>query len=323
VLGADVEKMQLKLVVHSEHAQAALDLRKLMEQAVDVVSANTDTRVDVRVFAEKLKAAGTDLPAYGKTFLPVAKENRLELTVDEKFIDERLKVVNDLPEHLLGAALAIAHEAECTNNLQQIAIAFHIYHDTYNKMPQLHTVDKDGKPLHSWRVTVLPYLEQNELYKKIRLDEPWDSEHNKQFHSQCPAVFQCPQMVAKNPAIKQNGLTTYSVIVGKNAYPDEGKKYHFHMITKGMSTTWAVVERQTPVNWMDPMQEITQEEAEKGINKSEKGIGAVHPAGARRAMQVAFFDGSVRSFTENLSLESVKAFITRNGGESSSVKYDD
>jgi hypothetical protein len=322
VLGADVEKMQLKLVVHSENAQATLDLRKLMEQAVDVFAENA-VSIEFPDLAETLKAAGTDLQSYIKTFLPVANENRLEFTVDEKFIDERTKVVANLPAHLLDAASAAAHTRECGNNLKHIGLSFHVYHDAHDKMPQLHTVDKDGKPLHSWRVAVLPYLEQTALYEKIRKDEPWDSEFNKQFHSQCPTVFQCPQMSAKNPAIKQNGLTTYSVIVGKNAYPEGGKEYTFHMITDGMSNTWAVVERQTPVCWMDPTQEITQEEAMKGINKSEKGIAAVHPSGGKRATHATFFDGSVKSFAENLSLESLKTMITRNGGEATSEKYDD
>ena len=323
VIGADVETMQLKLVICSEHEQAALDLRKLLEQVVDVFTENTDMHVDLRVFAEKLKAAGFDLPSYIKTLLPVAKENRLELTVDEKFIDERLNVVADLPEHLLDAAAAVGRETQCRNHLKMICLAFHCYHDVHGKLPPLYTVDKDGKPLHSWRVAVLPYLEQSALYEKIRKDEPWDSEYNKQFHSQCPAILQCPQMAAKNSAIKQEGLTTYSVIVGKNAYPDEGKQYTFHMITDGMSNTWAIVERQTPVCWMDPTQEITQEEAMKGIGKSETGIAAAHSSGARRATLVAFFDGSVRTFAENLSLESLKCYVMRNDGLSFSEKYDE
>jgi hypothetical protein len=323
VIGADVEKMQLKLVVRSEHEQAALDLRKLLEQAVDVFSGYAETSIDFRIFAEKLKAAGTDIQSYVKTLLPVATGNCLELTVDEKFIGERMKVVADLPEYLFDAVATAGRETQCRSHLKQICLSFHIHHDVHGKFSPLYTVDKDGKPLHSWRVAVLPYLEQSALYETIRKDEPWDSEYNKQFHTQCPAIFQCPQMAAKNPAIKRDGLTTYSVIVGKNAYPDEGKQYTLHMITDGTSNTLAVIERQTPVCWMDPMQEITQEEAMKGIGKSEKGIAAAHSSGVRRATLFALFDGSVRTVTENLPLRVLKALITRNGGESVSVEYDE
>ena len=322
VLAADTEALQLRLVVRSEHEQAALDLRNLLEQAVDAYLDN-DTSADFRIFEQKLKAAGTDARSYLKLFLPVPRENRLELTIDETFVNERTKIVTDLPALMLDSVLANAHQAECRRNLQTIVLALHNHHDTYLKFPPLHTVDKDGKPLHSWRVAILPYLEQNDLYKKIRLDEPWDSEYNKQFHSLCPAVFQCPQAAFKNPAIKRDGLTTYSVIVGKNAWPEGAKPFEFSMITDGTSNTLAVVERQTPVCWMDPTQEITQEDAMLGIGKSEKGIGAVHPTGSRQSTLTAFFDGSVHVLAENLSLESLKGLVTRNGGESFSLKYDD
>jgi len=322
VLAADLDKPQLRWVIRSEHEQAARDLRKLFEQAVDLALANIDS-IHERILMEKMKAGGVEPETFLKSFLPVPKENRLELTVNEAFIEERTKIVANLPETMLDALASSARAQQCQNHLKQIVLAFHNHHDTFGKFPPLHTVDKDGKPLHSWRVAILPYLEQNELYKKIRLDEPWDSEYNKQFHSQCPAFFQCPQMVAKNPAIKRDGLTTYSVIVGKNAYPEADKKYDLYMITDGTSNTLAVVERQVPVCWMDPTQEITQEEAMKGIGKSEKGIAAVHTSGSRMSTQTAFFDGSTRTIMEHVTLESLKALITRNGGESIGVEYDE
>ncbi len=58
--------------------------------------------------------------------------------------------------------------------------------------PTAYTVDADGRPMHSWRVHLLPYLGQKELYEKIRLTEPWDSEWNRQFHEQCPEFYRLP-----------------------------------------------------------------------------------------------------------------------------------
>ena len=75
-----------------------------------------------------------------------------------------------------------ARRMTCSGQLKQIAVALHSYHDTYHSFPPAYTVDEDGYPLHSWRVLLLPFLEENDLYKKIRLDEPWNSEHNRQFH---------------------------------------------------------------------------------------------------------------------------------------------
>ena len=88
------------------------------------------------------------------------------------------------------------------------------------------------------------------------------------------------------------------------------------MIADGTSNTLAIVERKTPVNWMDPTQEITQEEAEKGINTTESGLGGPHAAGKIFGMNTCFFDGSTRVIGENIKPEILRAIITRNGGES-------
>src|SRR5688572_9177285 len=73
--------------------------------------------------------------------------------------------------------LAAARQ-QSSNNLKQLALALHNYHDTIGKMPQ-DIVDKDGKPLLSWRVHLLPYMEEDHIYKQFKLDEPWDSTTNK------------------------------------------------------------------------------------------------------------------------------------------------
>src|SRR5438045_1511259 len=71
------------------------------------------------------------------------------------------------------------HRLTSSNNLKQIALAFHSFHDTYGGMPAAAICDKAGKPLLSWRVAILPWIEEGALYKQFKLDEPWDSKHNK------------------------------------------------------------------------------------------------------------------------------------------------
>ena len=76
--------------------------------------------------------------------------------------------------------------------------------------PAAYTVDAEGKPLHSWRVLILPYLGDAEsaLYEQIRLDEPWDSEWNSQFHAQTPTVFVAPPWRTSNVASNEKRTTT-------------------------------------------------------------------------------------------------------------------
>ena len=73
------------------------------------------------------------------------------------------------------ASREAARRAQCANNLKQIGLAFHNYHDAHKTFPPAYIPDKDGKPMHSWRVLILPYLEQQALYKRYNFDEPWDS----------------------------------------------------------------------------------------------------------------------------------------------------
>src|SRR5262245_36536395 len=68
----------------------------------------------------------------------------------------------------------------CANNLKQIGVALHSYHDKYGSLPPAYTVDASGKRLHSWRTLILPFLEGDDLYQKIDLTKPWDDPANKE-----------------------------------------------------------------------------------------------------------------------------------------------
>ncbi len=91
-----------------------------------------------------------------------------------------------------GSASPPSTRMQCSNHIKQIAIAMNNYHDTLTKLPPAYTVDAEGRPLHSWRVLILPYIEQQELYERIRLDEPWDSPYNRQFHNVDIPQYRCP-----------------------------------------------------------------------------------------------------------------------------------
>jgi hypothetical protein len=81
-----------------------------------------------------------------------------------------------------------AQRLKSLGNLKQIMLAIHNYHDAYNFLPS-DIRDKDGKPLLSWRVAILPFLEQDALYRQFKLDEPWDSEHNKKLLAKMPNAY--------------------------------------------------------------------------------------------------------------------------------------
>jgi hypothetical protein len=132
-----------------------------------------------------------------------------------------------------------------TNNLKQIAIAFHAYHDANNFLPG-DILDKDGKPLLGWRVAILPYLEEGDLFNQFKMDEPWDSPNNKKLIERLPRIYAPVRVKAKA------GETFYQVFTGEDALFGPKKKPSLVSITDGTSNTGMVFEAGEPVIWSKP-----------------------------------------------------------------------
>ncbi|MDO5582312.1 MAG: DUF1559 domain-containing protein, partial [Planctomycetia bacterium] len=226
-----------------------------------------------------------------------------------------------LAPSIMGAVNS-ASRIQCTNNLKQLGIALHNFIDSNSeKLPPPYLVDEDNKPLHSWRTLILPYIEQSGLYDQIRLNEPWDSEWNSQFHDKMPAVFGCPEYKEDN----KKGITHYALIVDEKTpfyrpaiIKNTGKDFDLKPcsslanITDGTSNTLAIVEQKRGCCWMDPSGDMKFEFLENGVNGSEEdGLGSKHEGG----VNVLIMDGSVRFIEDKIDLGILKAAATKSGGE--------
>ena len=161
------------------------------------------------------------------------------------------------------AAREAAIRMQCANHEKIIGLAFHNYHDVYGALPPLYTVDDEDKPLHSWRVLILPFIEEQALYQQIRLNEPWNSDHNKQFHDQMPGIYKCP-----NHPGTQHSDCAYSVVAGWGFFPakkaEDIRGLKFTDFTDGISNTLALVEVRESFNWMDPTADVSLEDVAQG-----------------------------------------------------------
>ncbi|MCL2623881.1 MAG: DUF1559 domain-containing protein, partial [Planctomycetaceae bacterium] len=312
--GLDPVKQIFALTIQSASPEAAQTLYGTVSEVIDESLGRVRGEMSGFVDNEMSKAMEQSFRVYTdmlKELLPQVRGDRLQLVVNKQFIETRMASVSALGSTLLPAIMAARQAAtrmQCTNNIKQIGLALHNYHDAHWVLPPVMTADANGKPLHSWRVLLLPFIEQQALYEQIRLNEPWDSEHNKQFHNRVPSIYQCPS--AKGD---MTGMTSYSVVVGKEClFNEPNAKKTFAAIADGTSNTIAIVERKTPVCWMDPTQEITFEEACKGVNVSAGGLGSNHTGG----MNVGFFDGRVHFISETIAPTVLRALLTCAGGES-------
>jgi RNA polymerase sigma factor (sigma-70 family) len=201
-----------------------------------------------------------------------------------------------------GAAKEDAPEAKAQsiNNLKFITLAMHIFAQRHGETLPAAAIRKDGKPLLSWRVAILPYLEQDALYNKFHLDEPWDSPHNKALLEEMPDVY---APVTHND--KSQHSTHYQVFTGPGALFDGDEGTKLADIKDGPEWTFMVVEAAKPVPWTKP--EDLPFDAQKPLPE----LGGLIEGG----FCVGFADGAARFLKRTIDPKVLKALITSNGGE--------
>ena len=205
-------------------------------------------------------------------------------------------------------ARAAARRAQSVNNLKQIGLAMHNYHSTYNHFPPAVVVENGVK--HSWRVELLPFLDQAALYEIYDRTQPWDSEANKQVLAQMPEVF-------KHPADGRDGpFTAYvAAIGGEDAAASlwtpeadrQGPSAGIRDLRDGTTNTIMVVEAKTDIPWTKP--EDVDVDLTKPVDPNRFGGWT---AGGFNAV---FGDGSVRFLPTSIDPETLRGAFTRNGGE--------
>ena len=227
---------------------------------------------------------------------------------------------------------------DCAKNLRRISCAMQLYRAEHGTFPPAFSTDENGKPLHSWRVLILPYFEDEQLtalYQGIQLDEPWDSPANRPFWDKMPDVYRCPSydafstMGANAPPSSINQKTTYSVIVGPNSIFGEtggtGRdplallQENPNREALGMIL---VTEREGEIGWMTPDAELTEAEALQGINPhvvkkpdtpgaNGRVIASKHPGG----VHCAAVNGSV-VFVSDVKTAELPRLVTGNHASS-------
>ena len=212
------------------------------------------------------------------------------------------------------AAREAARRMSCSNDLKQIGLAIHNYHSAYKRLPDAAFVDSQGRNYLSWRVALLPFLEQQELYGRFKLDEPWNSPHNIELVKEMPEVYACPSSAIGEG--KTNYLATVNVSPSSAAKPErifafrrEGAASQFGDFLDGLSNTILVVEvdESDGVSWTQPA------DLELNLTKSLSALlnRNTHQGGGH----VLMADGAVVFITNSIDERLLEALLTRAGGE--------
>jgi hypothetical protein len=291
-LGAGVqpnlEKLETKVVIQSVDAEAA---EALSESMRTVAAANLALNLP-----EGNPAVSTLLAAQIFSLLPKPQGDQLVLQLN----GERATTLGMLGKQIYANSMKSSWQGRSMTNLKQIALAILNYEDKFHQLPDRAIRDVTGKPLLSWRVAVLPDLDNGglALYKQFHLDEPWDSEHNRKLIEQMPETYRSLD------APLEPGKTRYLGAVGEHCAfpPDRGIKYS--ELTDGTSNTILVVEAapDRAVIWTKP------DDLEVDLDNPWQGLGSMFLA--------TFADGHSQGLSKKFEEKILRALFTRDAGDS-------
>jgi hypothetical protein len=308
------------LVVHSNDEASAQKLESIVDQVAKFYQAQMKAETD------KLLASKDPIEhAYGQYMQRISEEwttaatpvrqgatftlFRTPETTSPEYQQQQqlmnIAVIGVLVALLLPAIQAAREAArrnQSMNNLKQQVLGLHVYADANKKFPAHAIYSADGKPLLSWRVAILPYIDQQELYNQFRLDEPWDSPHNKPLVAKIPELFQSPGF--ENP----EGKTSYLAAVGNDCvFNGTNTGLSFAAIRDGTSKTILLVEANPDqaIEWTRPA------DLQIDPKNPAAGLGSMRPGG----WNAAWADGSVMFIPNSIDPKVLNAAFTRDGKE--------
>lgn len=208
---------------------------------------------------------------------------------------------------IIGPAVRESRRKQCDTYLDQIGRALHEYHRVQGHLPAPALADREGQPLLSWRVAILPQLGYQSLYARFHRDEPWDSPHNRALLREMPKEFACPG----GPGPRA-GRTAYLVVVGPqsevgsvNTPFEPTRGADFQEFFDGTSNTVLVIETDTRVPWTKP------EDLRWTPGGPLPQLASPHDGGAH----AVFADGFTKFLKSAIPATTLRALLTRNGGE--------
>lgn len=189
----------------------------------------------------------------------------------------------------------------CANRLKAINIALQNYHQEYGTYPPAISRNAEGEPMHSWRVLILPFMEETELYELYDFSQPWDSKDNKRLLRTMPDVYSCPH-------VSDSGSTPFLAIVGDGMAWSETGAVKLSDFSDGLENTILLMEvPDKAVPWTKPAD----------LHIPSEGLADIFGTGGSdlEFVNVAIADGRVYGVSTSMQGEELKPALTRASGD--------
>jgi hypothetical protein len=297
----------LRLTIGAASAEAANKLNgallRLRQEGLRLVNESIEAEMaKENSMSEKMKAA---VEAYkirlNKKLVSeefwVVRENRIELETALLANYPTIGILTGLLLPAVQAAREAARRMSSSNNMRQLMLGLLNYESAYRRFPGRAICDADGTPLLSWRVAILPFIEENQLYQEFHLDEPWDSPHNIELLERMPQVFANPRAIV--PPNHTVYLAPFGEETGWSIEP-----FRIGSIMDGTSGTIGLVEASDSyaVPWTKP------DDLDVDANANADWL-------RMPGSNIVLFDGSVRFLSAGIDWEMLQALISHDGGE--------
>ena len=184
----------------------------------------------------------------------------------------------------MGHPIEVSRRISCEDNVRDLTLTLCDYEFSHGHFPAAYATEAEGKPKYSWRVLILPFIGEQNLYDQYNFDEPWDGPKNKKLLNQMPQIFGCPFHR------EHKDHTPYKLVVDQGTAFETGRTISYGNITDGSSNTICIVEDTcNPVPWTKP-EDLTLEQAVAVLAPSDpRFVAHVYPS----TFQTYFFNGSV------------------------------
>jgi len=198
--------------------------------------------------------------------------------------------------------------AQCSNNLKQLGLAMQIYRDEFGTYPPAYVADEHGRPQHSWRVLLLPYLGERKLYDEYDFREAWDGPHNRKLLAKMPDLYKCP-----GDKSNHKFTTNYVAVLGDRTAWPINRRRESNEISDGMSNTILLVEAvNAGIPWMAP-RDLDFELLDFKVS-STTGYGP-SSAHSTDGANVLLYDGHTMFLRSATKPDTLRALLTVDGGE--------